>query len=356
MKKVLHQQKLYRLRRVRRFEKRTSARRKRTRITLPERNAVTLHCPEILSITEKHFRSPLLRFIRRVRFHCRTRSSTVTLDCSDVRAINSDAMLLLWAELTRILEKRRPRSIRLTQPHNAKCRQVFTQIGLAKAFNCQETDTSDDDVVHWRAVSGSGVDGEKYAEQLMAPYSEILQERIAQPLWIGVQEAMTNVTHHAYILPREEEERFKAEHQDGWWMFSQEKDEKLTVLICDLGAGIPRTVPITKREVLAPVVRWMRLHKRKDADILSAVLKQTVLRERPGENTETSSRTLRPNRGKGFYNIVKTVRSVDDGKVIIHSNKGLWHSMKPGSQFSKNFKDSIGGTIISWQIPLGESQ
>ena len=215
-----------------------------------------------------------------------------------------------------------------------------------------EVDTSDEDVVHWRAVSGTNVDGKKYAEELMIPYSDRLSERISQPLWIGVQEAMNNVKHHAYIMPRNSNFASKVSATDRWWMFSQEKDGKLTVLICDLGAGIPRTVPKTKRESLAPVIRWMRLHKRSDGAVLSAVLKQTVLKERPSDSADSASRTGLLNRGKGFYNIVKTVRAIDGGAVVIHSNSGYWRSLKPGEQENNTYKNSIGGTIVSWQIPL----
>lgn len=327
--------------------------RKGKRATTRSPDVIRLIAPNHLTLENKKNRKDLDRLINGIHTAVSNNYKRICIDFKKLASMGPHATLLLWAELNRI--KKKCPNVRLStiQPENNKCLQVFSQIGLSKVLSCQDVDTKDEDVVHWRAVSGKSVDGEKYAEKLMLPYINTLKEDISQPLWVGVQEAMTNVIHHAYIMPRGDKLSSMAAPDDEWWMFSQEKDGFLTVLICDLGVGIPRTVPITKKDNLASVARWIRLGKRSDADILSAVLKKTVLSDTPTPGSKTSSRTGEANRGKGFYNIVKTVRSVPQGAVSIYSNHGRWHSVNQEEPTKSNFRTSIHGTIISWRIPIG---
>lgn len=315
----------------------------------------TINAPKQITLNNSKHRSKLISFLTRLRKYLST-GEHVILNFSRVNAMEPHASLLLWAELSSVRRFFPEAPFKAILPRDNLCRQVFSQVGLARQLKSKEIKTSHDSVVHWNAEEGTDVDGEAYAERLMKPYEDKISPEIINELWSGVQEAMTNVRHHAYSKSRDKKYTEHNSVNCNWWMFSQERDGKLTVLICDLGAGIPRTIPETKNTNLTAVRRWLRFSSRKDGPILSAVLKKTVLDALPVDRKNRVTRTGEPHRGWGFYNIVRAVRRMGTSLVSIHSNRGWWISRETGDQNNQTFEDSIGGTIISWQIPLDNKE
>jgi hypothetical protein len=143
---------------------------------------------------------------------------------------------------------------------------------------------------------------------------------------------MTNAHQHAYIDQRGDGITTPSTYRP-WWMFSQEKDGKLSVVFCDLGIGIPSSLPRTRPRL------WHLMRN------------MTQGRQIEGAVRESQTRTKKQHRGKGLRQIIQTISSSEGGKAIILSNKG-WYSMKAGKRASGDFSDSIMGTVIYWRMPL----
>lgn len=187
-------------------------------------------------------------------------------------------------------------------------------------------------MIYWRHVHGQRVEGSKY-EDVLAEFDGSISESISERLFTGITEAMTNVINHAYRFPREDG---LTSSTSDWWMFSQEKDGILTVVFCDLGAGIPRTLKYKRPNL------WKRIVKNRDigdAGVIGHALIDSV------------SRTKQTHRGKGLGQIIGLIDAVDGGQVRILSNRGVLQR-QGGRTTTRNYRDSIMGTIINWQIPL----
>lgn len=260
----------------------------------------------------------------------------VTLDFSDTEKMYSDAVLLFWAELKRLIKFVKGRvEFKVILPHNKKVGQVLKQVGILDLLGVSASIVPQDhDVINWRAASGSRVLGEKY-DDILQQYDGEITPFLQGNLYTGITEAMTNVSNHAYDLSRDD--GLGIDDQKDWWMFSHEKDNYLSVAFCDLGAGIPRTLPVKRRSV------WNRLVRKglkNDSDIIKFAVKDSV------------SRTRKSHRGKGLRQIMEVINGLPDAQAIVYSNRGVFMMNSGGTSRSVDYHDSILGTLIYWKIPL----
>ena len=128
-------------------------------------------------------------------------------------------------------------------------------------------------------------------------------------------------------------------------MFSQPKDGRLSVVFCDLGVGIPKTLPITKPD------SWRRIlslfpGKPEDGNIIKEAVE------------ESRSRTGESHRGKGLSQLVDFIHNqgkMDASFVTIFSNFGAVQKSADEEGYTiKNYQDSILGTLIQWNMPIRE--
>lgn len=352
MKRNHHFAKDYRIIRARKQYRRKIRKLRYCRI--PHKPDCSISCPRYITVNHRGARLKFLKFLESLRRAIANGRRKPHLDFRPLEKVDATGGILLRSELDRLGKLYTDLKFSGTMPLNRKCRHVLTQIGISRFPGMHGQKGHDEDVIHWRAVTGNDVDGAAYAEKLMEPYIDRLPEELQGSLFVGVSEAMTNVKQHAYLESRRDGLRDSPHQESRWWMFSQEKDSRLTVLICDLGVGIPRTLPLSDLGSLKGVKRWARLNARKDGEILSAVLKAT--RKAIESNRVNPSRTLEPHRGRGLYNIIHLVREVENSDVMVMSNKGAWEKLHSEAQDAKmNFPTSIKGTIIGWSVPLGEA-
>ena len=168
------------------------------------------------------------------------------------------------------------------------------------------------------------------------PWGAVKAEGMAVIFNTLLGEAMTNTVHHAYLDIRQDG-LFYQPAGGNWWMFSQARDGMLSVVFCDLGVGIPNTLPLKKKSLFNKIVA-LGLSGSDAACIEQAV-------------EDTRSRTNMSGRGHGLGNIVNVVCQHSKGNVTILSNRGCY-SLRDGKPARYDFKESIMGTLISWRIPL----
>lgn len=299
----------------------------------PSRYSV-LRSPTHFDIYDGDPRKQTLVFIEKLREMVNAGCRKIWIDFSDTRKFGSGGAILFFAELSRLIESVNGLTIRGSLPKSNKAAQVLQQIGLSKLLKTKnKTECLDGDVVNWRSARGQGAIGEKY-DEIMGYYEGRITESLQSELYTGITEAMTNAHQHAYIAQRGDGIETPIDYRP-WWMFSQERDGKLSVVFCDLGVGIPASLPYTRPRL------WHLMERRN--------MGQGRRIEGAVRNSQT--RTKKQHRGKGLRQITQTISSCEGGKAIILSNKG-WYSMKAGRKESGDFADSIMGTVIYWQMPL----
>ena len=308
--------------------------------------APKLFAPVNFDIEVAANRSQLLSFLRTLREITIRKKRAVVIDFSRTEKMVSSGTLLFLAESKRILALNNGRRcIRIRKVLNSKVGEVLHQIGFYDAIGRRSSIApTAEDVIHWRAIAGRGADGEK-ADNLVQTVRDRLPTSLGSPMYDGLVEAMTNSAQHAYLRPRRD--GLKTLGSGEWWMFAKEQDEQVAVVFCDLGIGIPNSLPLTHepgavRELVARLGRASgALYT--DADLVGAAVEMG------------RSRVRQSHRGKGLRDIVDVIDAAHNGMLSIFSNSGCYtYRVRDGvsSRDYRNYRHSILGTLIQWTVPV----
>ncbi len=307
----------------------------------PYRPASRYFAPKVITIDDPLHRRELLVFLEQLRNHYRCkRDLTALIDFTRTTHLVCSGTLLLYAELNRLIAySSNTVKLRCTESPSNRASQVLKQVGLYRLCSnkCNVT-TNRDDVVHWKVVQGKLVDNSLYAPTIEG-YQDRLGPEMIDELLGGLGEATTNAIHHAYDDLRQDGLRYRSEKE--WWMFSQIKDGNVSVAICDLGIGIPASLPLKRPNIMEKL--FLRKETPSDADCIREAI------------VEGRTSTSLDGRGYGLGNIVNVVEGVEDGMVIVYSNRGRYDS-RDDSPFPYNYADSILGTMIYWSVPIRKPQ
>ncbi|WP_339426339.1 hypothetical protein [Pseudomonas proteolytica] len=332
--------------RLRFLRKLVSLEKKITKIRLKKKNGTrtiktSFIAPPFFSLNGLE-RKVLVGFIKEIRESVISGSRAVFIDFRKTQKFIADGTLLFYAEMDRLLDHYPALTLRCMQPFNQKASQVLQQIGFYKRIgkNAKVSTCEHDDIISWRMARGQGAVGEQY-DKILGHYDGIITEALQSELYTGLTEAMTNAHHHAYITHRGDGIRSSPSYKP-WWMFSQEKAGMLTVVFCDLGIGIPGSLPHSSDDGWKRwwgVMRRLGMHNRGDANVIRGAIRHS------------RTRTQLHNRGKGLIQIVETISEVDNGQAILQSNRG-WYRIHDRKETIDDYELSIMGTIIFWQMPL----
>ena len=300
---------------------------------------VRLRSPDTLGLQGEP-RVRFIRFLRELRNVALQGGNGVIVDFSQTVRIYPAGGLLLVAELDRI-KKLVPNGALLSckgATQDSLPDQVLTQIGVYKALGYSTgASPSDQTVVHWRTATGLKAAGEE-AGPLLENCDGELAPALRTSLYRGITEAMTNAVQHAYLGPRRDGSNCHGEKR--WWLFSQQRDGVLYVVFCDLGIGIPASLPIVNTGVKKILAGFARNRSDVEAIRLATELGKTS--------------TAQPNRGKGLPEILDAARKSAQGACVIYSNRGQFGFDPGGTEVEKQYSDSILGTLIEWRVPISE--
>ena len=349
MRRLTHKQRTFNIRKMRRTTRRKAKHRRRIREQI-RRFAEwrRIEVPVIWDLNEPKYRSKLLVFLEKLRVSIIIDRNPVCLDLSGVKKLVAGATLLFVAELRRLVKLVPEVKIRCFPPKKRKMAQVFYKIEVFKILRHRTKYKCflDTDVIHWRFAMGYNVEGEKF-EDILGAYDGRIADKLTSNLYVGITEAMKNAHNHAHILPRQDGLNIEVEDDvKNWWMFSQENYGYLSVVFCDLGAGIPKTLPKihpTSWEEILIRLASIGTKKPSDAEIIQEATKLKV------------SRTGQSHRGRGLNQIVNTVTKKFHGDLIIYSNAGVYQALAGSEEYIYNYETSIMGTLIAWRIPLPNS-
>ncbi|EMB9232131.1 ATP-binding protein [Vibrio harveyi] len=148
----------------------------------------------------------------------------------------------------------------------------------------------------------------------------------------AVIETVSNVKLHAYTN----------EDDKPWWIICNVIGDELYLAICDKGVGIPNTIKEQgwiKSLVDKSPTLLQRFVNGSDADAIAISM----------EVGQTS--TKKEKHGLGSKSIKALVDENPDGALWVFSNKGVYYKTDNETE-SKNFKRSISGTLVQWNIKL----
>lgn len=339
MKRLTIKRKRYLIRKAKRAT-RLKWKREKSHASVARRVPTGFKCrpaPEIFDIGSNSTRHVLLSFLADLRSLLITEREAVLIDFTLTRKMFTGGTLLFLAELHRCREVlgERPK-LRCIPPRNVKVSQVLKQIGAYDLMGHRKKVASTfSDVIHWRYASGHQVEGEKY-ENILGTYEGRVAESLLGSLFRGITEAMTNCHHHAYIDVRPD----GLDYQDkvrNWWMFSQERNGYLSVIFCDLGVGIPVTLPTKKPNL------WDKVRSLGKAGSDSCIIEEAVV--------DSVSRTGKRYRGKGLKQLLEAAQETHGGVLTIFSNRGCYN-FADGKVTLKDYAASIMGTLIHWKVPI----
>lgn len=194
-------------------------------------------------------------------------------------------------------------------PTDAVVSQVFQQIGLAKLIGIDRQVTINHDHVRcWQFISNITTDGDATG-QILERLKDQLTKEVTTELFVAVTEALTNTVHHSALAQRPDRIPVLPKR---WWMFAGVRDNQLTMVVCDLGIGIPASVPLNWKDVpLRRLLANLGLGSTDGAIIqLSMEIRRTV--------------TNKPHRGLGMKQLRDVLTQAGCGYLVVYSNKGVY--------------------------------
>lgn len=218
---------------------------------------------------------------------------------------------------------------------------VLNRIGIYSAFGVKGREMKENHSVKcWEVIRGELVDSEM-AGKLLETVTDKMGTDYTE-LYRPLIEAMSNSVEHAYRddLYNSLENATK----NKWWCFAAIMNNKLVLLICDLGVGIPKTLKLTQGEkVLSKLIELIGKPIELDSEHIKASLQVKRTRTKLGY------------RGKGGTDLQSIIENFTNAQLRIMSNKGNYrYTERKKSEPEKMWdaKKSINGTIVEWSMPL----
>lgn len=259
--------------------------------------------------------------------------------------------LLFIAELDRSIRATSGKvPVSYIPPKDKIVSQVIQKVGISALMGGRQQAKGDFDktVRHWEFATGVQADAKDF-DKVLGNYDGRIASGLSSSIFKGVTEAMTNCAQHAYLEPRQDGTRIRDERR--WWMLSQEVDGQLSVAFCDLGMGIPRSLPRPDgalpgwRSKLDGFLSGLS-NKSKESALIKAAIEIG------------QSRTHQDHRGLGLRQIVETAQVLSGSQVLILSNAG-GYMIQPDRRRDEvllKYDDSILGTLIQWNMPIADGE
>lgn len=300
--------------------------------------------PEIFSLAKPDEFHLVVDFIEQLRYAVK-QGKRVYIDFSNTKKLYPCGTLLIVAELQRIIENSKNSQIKSNYPKDSVVEQMFQHIGLLHMLGKEpRKEVTASTVIPWSFYHGATPGELNNLDTLKVQYSDPLGEELSHRLLSGISEAITNCYHHAYLENRGD--GLDIDATKGWWLFAMHKDGLINVAMCDLGIGIPRSLPQTELHQIdefKEALSRIGLRQSKDKYYIKAAIDYGI------------SRTKQGHRGKGLSDIINVVKKSNRGGIKIYSNRGLYiynSTEKRGKYFE--LAKNIMGTLIQWTFPISQ--
>lgn len=295
--------------------------------------------PPVLDFSEDAYEETV-NFFHKLRKISDEKDSRFQLDFVPLKKISPAAALFLTSEIDRFQVRSKFIRIKVKDfsrwDSSIRCQLRdmgmfdLLHIGNINPKFLSEKSSADEEFIKFR--SGNRANGETFLEMRDEINEKIENIPEAKALQIGITEAMTNTSHHAYPESYMKDCVLKV---DKWWLSSSinKKTKTITVIICDQGVSIPKTIPENKSKLNI----ISSLFGKSDAQLIQIAV------------NNNKSRTNKSYRGKGLKDIKDYTKKAKDASLRIISRNGEYVASSLEKDYICNHKRPILGTLIEWK-------
>lgn len=303
---------------------------------------LVLDVPKNLDLVRNY--AETAEFIRDMRRSVLHHNRRVYLVFNDAERIRPAALLLLLAEIHRCRLSHGPNMVTGTYPNNPNLERLMCRTGFFKLLNVKERTTLKVrgfpvEYIEFRSNNKLDTAEPKRLRTELLGDSITMHPKVRSRLYRSLTEAMINVGQHAYPQSSVKSHPVKKR----WWLAGHvnKRKKELMVTFCDLGVGIPETLP--------KIYTWERIR--------SALSLLPGIRPNDGQMIEAAmtigrSRTREEHRGRGLNDLRSLIDQAGSGELYIFSRKGRYRYRAGGDEEAFNSNISINGTLIKWSVPL----
>jgi len=269
------------------------------------------------------------------------------LDFSRTNQLQATGMLAVMAELDRSVRMtggKRLIRCKLPSRHTEEgmiVGQVLDQIGMLELIGQDPpiehaNESFHESVRPWRYATGTRID--EKPGSVLEEHEGRISEAVMKGMQKGLAEAIVNSLHHAYAQPRRD--GCGAFKERRWWMFTHETNGMLSVIVCDLGIGIPRSLPLNWPRKLLSVIGEVIDGGSPDVTAIRTAL---ILGK---------SSTGNAHRGRGLPQVWEATQEAENSSVGIYSDRAYVSTAENGDPINVNYRDRFLGTLVWWRVPI----
>lgn len=304
--------------------------------------------PETLDLERNYAYS--IKVINSVKNNGEKSKNPLLIDFSKCREIAPAAMLLLLAHIDRIRRLRGKNALTGIYPLDDKLDKRMCAMGFYALLNIKAQHSPERTYpMEYIKFATDTKKTDNFANKFKTDLFGDSKVKVATNLrfYSAISEALLNCLNHAYPGNYFQEQDIK----NRWWITGHyhRPTDRLHVMFCDLGVGIPATLPTKHtKELILRVLSQLSLGLlANDGNLIRAAME--LGRSKTGENF----------RGKGLNDLRKFIEKTGVGKLTIYSNKGRYnYSLIEKQDLSVEMKEehhtnneSIYGTLIHWSVP-----
>ena len=303
-----------------------------------------LDAPRVIDIRSKDNRRQFLSFINKLLV-VKSKKRYLRISFEATKHIIPEAMILFVSKLKQVcISNSDYHNIKVVPPRSLTCedaekiRQVLYRLRVYKITGQNITaECNHPQVINWHQMHGNVSD--VFEPEKIKNFLQVDGRDAESVLHKAFKEALINIQHHAY----------KSSSSGDWLAFVRAEGSIRTIVVCDLGIGIPESIAggdnDAQKEIFGRVKKVANRFGRNplDSEFIRGSVKLGV------------SGTGEKGRGKGLPQMKRVVDSIESSgsRLNIYSNRGCYtvFSGNITPQIS-NYKDSVGGTIITWSVPV----
>ena len=284
-------------------------------------------------------------FVKSIRRTALGERRKVRLLFDEVKQIRPAALLLLLAEIHHCRLTQGLNRVTGTYPTNKRLERMmdatgfFKLLGVASRILKPKNSTRTIEYIEFVSDVRLARDAARKLRQSLLGEELSMNLLSRKKLFRAISEAMINVGQHAYP-----DELHRGHQIRGrWWLAGaiNKPRNELMVTFCDLGVGIPRTLPkLYTWEKIRSALSLLPGINPNDGEMIQAGM--TIGRTQTGET----------NRGKGLNDLRSFIDQSGTGEMVIISQHGMYRYTAGGVEKAQNYGSSVGGTFIKWTVPL----
>jgi len=324
---------------------------KNLNIEITNKRQINLSLPEKMNFFDEYESTVLhisaIRELSEKKGLPRNAYKLVAVKFDNLKKISTSAALVLTAELSKWDDTLRQKLRPMVNNWDEGILKQFTDLGFFNLFQNSQIkfdstlESSSKKLVQY--IKGRCGDSKK-TRILRTKLNNIVGDNISKWTFLrsGLDEAITNVSHHAYP-----NSHGFSENDKNWYLTGSYNNEtkELKIVFYDQGIGIPKSLPASDvwEKILFSLSKFSIAERKRDEVLLKAAV----------ELDRTS--TKETDRGKGLQDLLEFIRQRENGYISILSLKGLYKfSMRDGKKSVKTeyFDNAICGTLIIWSATL----